>query len=146
MDAGTVIAALGLEPHPEGGHYRELFRDRPAGGGRGAKTSIYYLLRAGEASRWHRVTDAVEVWHFHAGGALELCVSADGRTVQRHRLGVDFAAGERPQAVVPKGAWQSARPVRGEWVLVGCTVAPAFEFTGFELAPPGWVPGGEARQ
>lgn len=109
-DADAVIAALGLEPHPEGGRFREIHRDRPADGGRGALTAIYYLLRAGEVSRWHRV-DAVEIWHFHAGGPLELRISPDGERVETHLLGLDPAAGQRPQVVVPKDAWQSARPL-----------------------------------
>ena len=127
-----VIAALGLEPHPEGGWFREMWREP-------ATTAIYYLLRAGEVSHWHRV-DAVEIWHLYLGAALELSVSVDGHAVDRHVLGPDLAAGQRPQVVVPAGAWQSARPVGG-WVLAGCTVAPAFRFEGFELAPPGWNPG-----
>ena len=139
-DADAIAAALGLEPHPEGGRFREIHRDRPADGGRGALTAIYYLLRAGEVSRWHRV-DAVEIWHFHAGGPLELRISPDGERVETHRLGLDLAAGQRPQAVVPKDAWQSARPL-GAWTLIGCAVAPAFDFAGFEMAPEGWEPGG----
>jgi predicted cupin superfamily sugar epimerase len=139
VNADQVIAWLGLEPHPEGGHYRELWRDPAEAGGRGALSTILYLLRAGERSAWHRV-DAIEVWHYHAGAALELQVSEDGEGCQAHRLGTDFAAGEVAQAVVPAGAWQSARGL-GAWTLVGCAVAPAFEFSGFELAPPGWSPG-----
>lgn len=134
-----IIDLLGMQPHPEGGHYVETYRDSPPGGGRGVKTGIYFLLRAGERSHWHRV-DAVEMWHWHAGGPLELAVSTDGRTVARSILGMDLAAGQRPQGVVPADAWQAARPL-GDWVLVGCTVSPAFEFAGFELAPEGWEPG-----
>ena len=138
MEAEAVIAALGLEPHPEGGHFREIYRHETTDGSRGVLTSIYYLLRAGEESRWHRVTDAVEVWNFHAGDPLELAL-ADGGGIERHRLGSGLDRGERPQVVVPAGVWQSARPL-GAWTLVGCTVAPAFSFTGFELAAPGWEP------
>lgn len=138
--AEEVARCLDLRPHPEGGLYRETYRDRPGDGGRGALTAIYYLLRAGELSAWHRVSDAVEVWHHYAGAPLELLVSADGREVRALRLGDDLAAGELPQATVPAGAWQSARPL-GAWTLAGCTVAPAFEFAGFELAPAGWRPG-----
>lgn len=134
-----MIAALGLRPHPEGGHYREVWRDAPAGGGRGAGTAIHYLLAAGERSHWHRV-DAAEGWHWYAGGPLDLAVSPDGRAVQAHRLGPDLGAGEAPFALVPAGCWQAARPL-GAWVLVGCTVSPAFDFGGFEMAPPGWAPG-----
>ena len=138
MDAAAVIEALGLRPHPEGGWYVETWRDEAPDGGRAASSAIYYLLRAGEMSAWHRV-DATEVWHNYAGAALEVRVSADGRAVTTHRLGPDIWAGDRPQ-VVPPRAWQSARTL-GDWTLVGCTVAPAFEFAGFELAPPGWEPG-----
>ncbi|MDE0050084.1 MAG: cupin domain-containing protein [Rhodospirillales bacterium] len=137
MDADEIIARYGLAPHPEGGHYREIFRAPAQGGGRGAVTSIYYLLRAGEVSRWHRI-DAVEIWHYHDGAALRLDLSPDGVARTSHRLGV--SDGAWPQVTVPAGAWQSAQP-EGAWSLVGCTVAPAFEFAGFELAPPGWQPG-----
>jgi uncharacterized protein len=120
-----VIRLLGLEPHPEYGHYREAFRDPAAiGPGRAASTAIYFLLRAGEVSRWHRV-DAAEVWHWYAGAALSLSLAnATGR--RDVRLGNDLAAGERPQAVVPAHAWQQARSL-GAWTLAGCTVAPGFE-------------------
>ena len=140
LTAAEVIAALGLAPHPEGGHYRETFRDAPSTPGeRDASTAIYYLLLDGERSHWHRV-DAAEVWHFYAGAPLKLEISGDGRGRIEHRLGPDLAAGERPQVVVPKRVWQAAASL-GAWTLVGCTVAPAFAFAGFELAPPGWEPG-----
>lgn len=139
-DAAAVVGALGLIPHPEGGHYREVWRDDPPDGGRGAGSSIHFLLAAGEESAWHRI-DATEIWSFHAGASLELAISTDGRTTTRHRLGPDPGAGERPQVVVPAGAWQCARSL-GPWTLVGCVVIPAFTFEGFELAPPGWTPGG----
>ena len=131
--ADSVISLLGLTPHPEGGHYRETFRDAPLAGARAASSAIYFLLRQGERSRWHRV-DAVEVWHFYGGAPLLLRIAAVGAR-QAVRLGVNLAAGERPQAIVPAGAWQSAQS-QGTWTLVGCTVAPAFEFSGFALAPP----------
>jgi len=137
--ADVVVSQLRLEPHPEGGHFRETFRHAPEGGGRGAMTAILYLLAAGEVSHWHRV-DATEVWHFHAGAPLELSVSEDGRTIRVHRLGADVLAGEEPQVTVPPHAWQSAHST-GRWTLVGGTVGPAFEFHGFELAPTGWAPG-----
>jgi predicted cupin superfamily sugar epimerase len=137
-DAEAIIAALGMIPHPEGGHYVEIYRQLPEGGGRGACTAIYYLLRRGERSHWHQV-DAVEVWNHYDGGPLRLDISVDGVQVERMVLGPDLAAGQRPQAVVPARAWQAAEPV-GDWVLVGCTVSPAFEFSGFTLAPPGWRP------
>jgi predicted cupin superfamily sugar epimerase len=137
MTSGEMIAALGLTRHPEGGFYRETFRapDAP----RGASTSILFLLPAGEQSRWHRV-DADEHWLFHDGDALELLI-ADPASGARERivLGRDVARGERPQAVVPRGWWQAARPL-GDWTLVGCVVAPAFEFARFEMAPEGWEP------
>lgn len=138
--ADDVIRRLGLVPHPEGGHYRETFRDAAGPSGRAASTAIYFLLKAGEESRWHRV-DAAEVWHFYAGAPLQLVV-ADGCTPHRTlALGPDLAAGQQPQAVVPAGHWQQARSF-GAYTLVGCTVAPGFEFTGFEMAAPGWQPGG----
>lgn len=141
MDADEVIRLLELRPHPEGGHYRETFRDSHHAGmqsGRAASTAIYFLLRAGEISRWHRV-DAAEVWHWYAGAPLRLGIAEGGHS-HEIRLGTDLAAGERPQAVVPANAWQQAQSV-GAWTLVGCTVAPAFDFAGFEMAPPGFDPG-----
>lgn len=136
VTADDVIRLLELVPHPEGGHYRETFRDSATtSSGRAASTAIYFLLRAGETSHWHRV-DAVETWHWHAGATLELETAAPEATTSTViALGSDLAAGERPQAVVPAGAWQRARS-RGAWTLVGCTVAPGFTFAGFELAPP----------
>ncbi len=133
MDAEEIIERLGLAPHPEGGHYRETFRDMVLlAGGRAASTAIYYLLRAGEVSRRHRV-DAAEVWHWYAGAPLALLIAPDGSAASRHVLGPDLAAGARPQLVVPAGQWQSARSL-GDFTLVGCTVAPGFEFAGFEIA------------
>ncbi len=142
MTAEVVVRLLGRLPHPDGGAYRETFRAPAPDGARGASTAIYYLLRSGETSAWHRV-DADEVWHHYAGAPLELVLSDGQERGNRGvlRLGKDLATGERPQAVVPAGVWQSARPL-GEWTLVGCTVAPAFQFSGFEMAPPGWEPGG----
>ncbi|RXF73775.1 cupin domain-containing protein [Hansschlegelia zhihuaiae] len=139
LSAADVIALLGLQPHPEGGHFLETFRD-PAtdADGRSRSTGIYFLLAAGEVSAWHRV-DAVEVWHFYAGGPLALTLSADGHDAETHRLGLNLSAGERPQLVVPENWWQAAESL-GAWTLVGCTVAPAFEFSGFEMAPPDWRP------
>jgi predicted cupin superfamily sugar epimerase len=139
MTAHDIIRLLDLKPHPEGGHFRETFRDAPAPGGRSTSTAIYYLLRAGETSRWHRV-DAAEVWHFYAGDPLELLLSPGGVAVEHQVLGPDLAKGERPQLVVPARVWQSAKPL-GAFALVGCTVAPGFEFKGFEMAPSGWTPG-----
>jgi predicted cupin superfamily sugar epimerase len=130
MDADAVIAVLDLVPHPEGGLYRQTWADA-------AGTAIYFLLRDGSESAWHRVHGRAEIWHFYAGDPVELSVSErspDGDTSHRSSLGVDLGAGQRPQAVVPAGAWQRARTL-GEWSLVGCTVSPPFSFDAFELAP-----------
>lgn len=137
--AADIIRLLDLKPHPEGGHFRETFRDsRTDANGRAASTAIYFMLARGERSHWHRV-DAVEVWHYHAGAPLVLEI-AGANSIERMTLGSDFAAGERPQGIVPTGAWQAAAST-GDWTLVGCTVAPGFEFAGFEMAPKGWTPG-----
>ena len=129
MDADTVVRVLALEAHPEGGYYRETWADE-------ACTAIYFLLRAGEESAWHRVRDRVEIWHHYSGATLELRVDETGPGTAATRLielGGDLGAGQRPQAVVPAGAWQAARTL-GAWTLVGCTVAPPFTFDAFELA------------
>ncbi|HVT57692.1 MAG TPA: cupin domain-containing protein [Thermoanaerobaculia bacterium] len=139
LSADEIIARLGLVPHPEGGSYRETYRDSPRRGGRGACTAIYFLLRAGEISAWHRIADAAEIWHHYAGDPLALSISTDGHQVTTLVLGSALERGEEPQAVVPAAAWQSARSL-GAWSLAGCTVAPAFELSSFELAPPGWQP------
>lgn len=138
MTAAEIVAALGMARHPEGGWYVETFRDA-AGGPRGHSTAIYFLLERGDVSAWHRVVDAVEVWHHHAGAPLALSVCAEGGAVETMRLGPDILAGERPQGVVPANWWQTARSL-GDWTLVGCTVAPGFDFASFELAAPGWSP------
>lgn len=153
MDADGVIAALHLEPHPEGGRYRQTWSDAGC-------SAVYYLLQAGERSEWHRVFERSEIWHYYAGAPLELsiidaagardavgghAVAADAAvrgergvgSLRTTKLGTDLAGGERPQAVVPAGAWQSARSL-GPWSLVGCTVAPPFTFDAFELAPEGF--------
>jgi uncharacterized protein len=138
LTAAEIIRLLDLTPHPEGGHFRETFRDAPlVKDGRAASTAIYFLLARGEVSQWHRI-DAAEVWHYYAGAPLGLHI-AGAAGVTTTRLGIDLAEGERPQAVVAAGAWQSAKSL-GDWTLVGCTVAPGFEFTSFELAPRGWSP------
>jgi len=152
LSAADVIRLLQLTPHPEGGHYRETFRDAHAVQGRSASTAIYFLLARGERTHWHRI-DAVEVWHYYAGAPLALAIAAVGlagpagpasfagpagaTTVVR--LGSDLAGGEQPQAMVPAGVWQAAESL-GAWSLVGCTVAPGFAFAGLEFAPPGWSP------
>ena len=136
--AAEIIARLELKPHPEGGHYRETFRDEAVDAdGRSRSTAIYFLLARGERSHWHRI-DAVEVWHYHAGASLTLQIADDGgrRSV---KLGADLTSGEEPHAIVPPHAWQAAES-NGDWTLVGCTVAPGFEFAKFELAPKGWEP------
>ena len=138
LSARDVVRLLGLEPHPEGGHYRETFRDPGGTGGRAASTAIYYLLDAGETSEWHRV-DAAETWHHYSGAPLVITVSPNGHDASAHRIGSDLAAGQRPQFTVPSGHWQTATSL-GAWTLVGCTVAPGFEFAGFEMAPPDWRP------
>jgi uncharacterized protein len=167
LSAAEIIDLLGLAQHPEGGHFRETFRDearifgitsalsttsRERQGigqlsdrtpneeiGRAASTAIYFMLARGERSHWHRV-DAVEIWHYYAGAPLELAITkGESDPTTRVRLGNDLAAGERPQAVVPAEVWQSAATL-GDWTLAGCTVAPGFEFSGFEIAPAGWKP------
>ncbi len=140
LAAAEVADRLDLQPHPEGGWYRETFRDDQPADGRGHSTAIYYLLGEGDRSYWHRV-DAVEIWHHYAGAPLELSLSADGRSLARHRLGGDILRGEAPQVIVPRRHWQSAVSL-GAWTLAGCTVAPGFVFSGFEMAPADFTPGG----
>jgi predicted cupin superfamily sugar epimerase len=130
--ARGIIEALGLKPHPEGGWYAETFRD-PSGGPRGHSTAIYFLLEGGEPSAWHRVRDAVEIWHHYDGAPLRLEISPDRAGIEALSVGKDIASGQRPQAVVPAGWWQRARSL-GAWTLVGCTVAPGFDFSVFEMA------------
>ncbi len=137
INAEHIIARLGLKPHPEGGHFAETFRDEPGPDGRSRATAIYFLLRAGERSHWHKV-DASEMWFWHAGAPLTLSIVEGGAT-RDIMLGADLAGGEHAQAIVPAHAWQAAESV-GEWTLVSCVVAPGFDFAGFTLAPPGWTP------
>ena len=132
-EAARLIGLLGLMPHPEGGHYREIFRDPSGRNGRPHSTAILYLLRGGESSRWHRI-DAVEIWHYYRGAPLELGIGRECRI-----LGCDIEVGQAPQIVVPANTWQSARTL-GAYTLMGCTVAPGFEFSKFELAPEGFEP------
>ena len=131
MTVEAIVTALSLAPHPEGGYYRETFRDERRIQGRAASTAIYYLLAKGQRSHWHRV-DASEIWHWYCGSPLSLSLKF-GERVETQRLGCNILEGERPQAIVPAGIWQSAETL-GVWTLVGCTVAPGFEFSGFELA------------
>ncbi|MEM9723857.1 MAG: cupin domain-containing protein [Pseudomonadota bacterium] len=136
--AKEVVRLLDLKPHPEGGFYRETWRSPAPAGERAAGSAIFYLLDAGSFSHWHRV-DADECWHWYAGGPLSLSVSRNGIDAEARHLGPELGAGQTPQIIVPKDWWQSAVSL-GAWTLVGCTVAPAFEFEGFELAPPDWRP------
>lgn len=138
-NAKDIIAALAMQPHPEGGYFCETFRDEEGPEGRGHSTAIYYLLEAGDRSHWHRV-DATELWFWHGGAPLLLSQSADGIQSHTGTLGPDILAGERPQIIVPRHHWQSAKSL-GDWTLVSCTVAPGFVFDGFEMAVPGWSPG-----
>ena len=136
--ADEIIQTLGLEPHPEGGYFRETWRDHRPTGERGAGTCIYYLLKENQRSHWHRV-DAAEIWHFYAGSPLELTISNDSGSEQVWTLGPQILVDQSPQFIVPSQVWQSARSL-GAWTLVGCTVSPAFQFEGFEMAPPDWRP------
>jgi len=139
MNAEDIIATLGLVPHPEGGHYRETWRGGTVGG-RASGTAIYFLLKKGERSHWHRV-DAAEIWHFYAGASLRLGIATDDNCQPVwHVLGSDLRANERPQIEVPADAWQAAEST-GDYTLVGCTVSPGFEFSGFTMADPNFEPG-----
>ena len=134
--ADQIIAKLGLQPHPEGGWYRQTW-EAAGGTGRPTGTAIYFLLKKGERSHWHRV-DADEIWLYHAGAPLQLSISAnDEGPRQDIVLGPDVLEGQAPQAIVPKDAWQAARS-EGDYSFVSCTVSPGFRFEGFELAEPGF--------
>lgn len=135
--ARAIIDRLGLVAHPEGGWYRETWRDVGPDGARGSGSTIVFLLEDGQRSHWHRI-DATEIWLFQAGAKVELRIAQDGRR-ETHRLGADVLAGDTLQARVPPGAWQAAQAVGG-WALVACAVVPAFDFAGFDLAPQGWEP------
>lgn len=137
--AADIVRLLELAPHPEGGHFRETFRDSEPSGSRSYSTAIYYLLAAGERSAWHRV-NATEIWHHYCGAPIRLSLANEVGKVEYHYLGSDLGAGERPQIVISANCWQAAESL-GAWTLVGCTVAPAFEFSGFEMAPDGFAPG-----
>lgn len=136
--ARTLIEALDLSPHPEGGWYRETWRAAVESGERAGGTAIYFLLESHQRSHWHRV-DANEHWFWHGGAPIALSIAPDGGPVERITLGIDLVEGQRPQALVPAGHWQAAEPLGG-WALVSCTVIPGFQFSGFTLAPPGWCP------
>jgi predicted cupin superfamily sugar epimerase len=138
MTPEDIIRLLSMQPHPEGGHYVETFRDAPGPDGRARSTLIYFLLKAGERSHWHKV-DVAEIWLWHAGAPLELKLSQDGRATRTVKLGPALPD-ERPHCVVRPGEWQAAKSL-GDWTLVSCVVAPGFDFAGFTLAPPDWAPG-----
>ncbi len=138
MNADEVVKKLNMFRHPEGGWYVETFRDH-AGAPRGHSTAIYYLLEKGDRSHWHRVRDAVEIWHYYAGSPMRLSISPRGTSIETFELGPDITNGAQPQVVVPANFWQSAEPM-GDWSLVGCTVSPGFTFETFEIAPAGWQP------
>jgi predicted cupin superfamily sugar epimerase len=138
MDTNELIERLALQPHPEGGMYAETWRADAPPGTRPTGTAIYFLLRAGERSHWHRV-DATEIWHHYAGDPIQLQTSTDGIAVRTEVLGPDLARGEAPQRIVAPHVWQAACSL-GAWTLVGCTVSPGFDFSGFELAPRAWAP------
>ncbi|OAQ58701.1 cupin family protein [Pochonia chlamydosporia 170] len=145
--AQQVIDVLGLTPHPEKGYYIQTFKDpKTLADGRASSTCIYYLLEGSSGlSHWHRVLDAVEIWHYYAGAPLQLSLSwDDGKPTRDVVLGPDILKGERPQVIVERGEWQHALSL-GDWTLVGCTVAPGFEFEGFEMANPGWEPKSSAK-
>jgi len=138
-DVRRIVERLSLIPHPEGGHYRQTWSAPTEAGGRPPGTAIYYLLGPDERSAWHRI-DSTEIWHYYAGGPIELTLATtDQGPVTCHLLGQDIAAGHEPQVVIPPGTWQTARPIDG-YTLVGCTVSPGFEYSGWELAPEGWEP------
>jgi hypothetical protein len=132
VTAADLIARLGLEPHPEGGWYRQTWRGAADPGQRPSGSAIYYLLTEDEVSRRHRV-DAAEIWHYYRGAPIELRIAAPDGADAIHVLGPDIEVGQVPQILVPAGDWQEARSL-GAFSLVGCTVSPAFEFSGFELA------------
>jgi len=143
MIADEIISLLDLKPHPEGGYFKEVFRDHETyGDGNGERafsTAIYFLLKAGQVSRWHAV-DAVEIWHHYQGAPLKLDIAAPSGPLGTQILGSELGTGARPQIVVPRGCWQRARSL-GDFSLMGCTVAPGFEFSGFTLAPEGFETG-----
>ncbi|WP_106744422.1 cupin domain-containing protein [Yoonia maritima] len=135
MTANAIIAKLNLQPHPEGGYYRQTWiADNE---GRATGTCIYFLLKAGESSHLHKV-DATEIWLYHAGApiTLSLAETENGPAVD-HILGPDVLGDQSPQIIVPADHWQAARTT-GDWTLVSCTVSPGFDFAGFTLAEPGF--------
>ena len=136
--AKEIIETLNMEPHPEGGWYTRTWRSTQTSDGRRIGSAIYYLLEEDQTSRWHRI-DADEIWHFYTGSAVTLSVSNFGDGVEAQVLGPDVLRGERPQILVPSSSWHTATPING-WSLIGCTVVPAFQFGGMEIASDGWEP------
>ena len=146
-EAGDLIERFALQPHPEGGWYRETWRAPANDGERAASTAILFLLETGQRSHWHRV-DADEIWLWQGGDALRLSIASTDKAKPEHiDMGPPDRADLRLQVVIPATNWQAAEPEpagRHGYVLVSCIVAPGFEFSGFELAPDGWSPGGES--
>ena len=141
MNADDIIKNLELKPHPEGGWYTETLPSFYEDNSRAPASAIYFLLKEGETAHWHRITDAVEVWSWHAGSSLSLYSRQSRKNaVQITTLGMDIAKGQRPQAIIPAGTWQSASANEG-WVLASNIVAPGFDFNSLELAPIGFEPG-----
>ena len=138
QSAKSIIQTLDLAPHPEGGWYKETWRAEASAGQRAAGTAIYYLLEADQFSHWHRI-DSTEIWHWYAGAPLSMTVSPNGHDAQSIHLGPEIAIGQRPQYIIPPEWWQTATSL-GHWSLMGCTVSPGFEFSGFEMAPNDWRP------
>lgn len=134
MTPDALISALDLQPHPEGGHYRETWRARAEPGQRPSGTAILFLLKAGERSHWHRV-DSTEIWLWHAGSPLILSTSATDHGPATDCLLGPAIPDQQPQLIVPPHHWQAARST-GDYTLVSCTVSPGFDFAGFTLAAP----------
>lgn len=142
MTADDWVRSLELKPHPEGGFYREIYRSAETlgaeqlpkryGGARNLGTSIYYLLRAGDCSRFHRLKPD-EIWYYHAGGAADVHLLTENGTYERWRIGGNPVAGDWPQVIIPHGAWFGATVEVGDYILVGCAVIPGFDFADFEI-------------
>uniref|UniRef100_A0A914WRW7 DUF985 domain-containing protein n=1 Tax=Plectus sambesii TaxID=2011161 RepID=A0A914WRW7_9BILA len=133
LDPAAIIKTFRMKPNPEGGWYAESYRDDSYKESRGRSSAIYFLLTKDNSSRWHRLKDSVEIWHFYAGSPVLLQMNPDGGDVVKKRLGPNLPTGERPQVAVPAGWWQTAESL-GDWTLVGCTVTPGFDPEQFELA------------
>ena len=144
MDASEIIDSLGLIPHPEGGWYRETWRHADGPDGQGHASAIYFLLVAGERSHWHRVEGA-EMWHFYDGAPLELWMAETSSRGPTSRCSAPTCWPASARSCWCRPGWWQAASSRGDYTLVGCTVAPGFEFASFELAPEGWAPGAAGR-